>query len=358
MAEKSYLKKGFFILGALLFLTTAGDASAAAKKTAPVKMKAGLCSQEACKSWTPACIGGPIATGPDLAVIRWLGNSNYEVSHQGQVILVDNFYKRGSRAPFVGFTPDQVKRADAIFVTHGHKDHMSDTAQVALQTKAPVYGHQHVIDKLLTQNVPAGQLHAFKGLELFKFKGFTVQMVHIYHNIGAKTLYRNAINDYTKPSPAQLAEEDEISSRGSNWPGIVEEGLFAFLFTFDSGFTFLAGESAAHPQGWTDQMLTVAKEHKNRFDVVGIPYQAGYAPLTDMLAKAWPMVQLTNPRLAIPLHHDVFPDFPMSPTEPLAQKIHDEKPATAFYSPLYREPLSFNVRASRQGTLMPLCTTR
>jgi L-ascorbate metabolism protein UlaG (beta-lactamase superfamily) len=358
MGEKSYLRMGFLIVGALLFLATAGDVWAAAKKTAPSTKAPALCSQEACKSWIPACIGGPVPAGPDLAVIRWLGNSNYEVSHQGQVILVDNFYKRGSRAPFVGFTPDQVKRADAIFVTHGHKDHMSDTAQVALQTKAPVYGHQHVLDKLLTQNVPSEQLHAFTGLESFRFKGFKVQMVHIYHNIGAKTLYRDAINDFTKPTPAQLAEEKEINDRGSNWPGIVEEGLFAFLFTFDSGFTFLAGESAAHPKGWTDQILTVVKEHNHRFDVVGIPYQAGYAPLTDMPAKAWPFVQLTNPRLAIPLHHDVFPDFPMSPTEPLAQKIKEEKPATAFYSPLYREPLCFNVRTSRQGRLMPLCPTR
>ena len=358
MTKRSGSNTGFIIAVLLFFMMVAGRGSGAAAPAAEPDATTSLCRQEACRSWVPACTWGPVPTGSELLVIRWLGNSNYEVSYKGQVILVDNFYNRGSRAPYVGFTPDQVKRADAIFITHGHKDHMSDTAQVALQTNAPVYGHQTVIDTLLKQGVPAQQLHAFNGLETFKFDGFTVQMVHIYHNIGGKTLYRDAIKDYTKPTPAQLAEEAAIDSRGSNSPDITLKGLFAFLFTFDSGFTFLGAESAAHPQGWTDQLKTAVKKHNSTFDVVAVPYQVGYAPLTDIQTKTWPFIQLTNPRLIFPLHHDVFPDFPMSPTEPLAQKIKEELPGSRFYSPLYREPLCFNVRARSGSPLLPLCADK
>jgi L-ascorbate metabolism protein UlaG (beta-lactamase superfamily) len=320
----------------------------AAKAVAP-------CDQEACKSWKPACTGGPVPTDPDILVIRWLGNANYEVSFRRQVILIDNFYNRGSRAPAIGFTAEEVKTADAIFVTHGHKDHMSDTAQVARQTRAPVYGHQTVIDKLLTQGVAAEQMHAFRGLETYRFDGFTVQMIHVYHNIGAKTLYRDAINQYMPPTPEQLAEEAAINAKGSNSPDITLQGLFAFLLAFDSGFTFLGAESAAHPLGWTEQLKSVVKENGNRFDVAAVPYQVGYAPAKDIQVKTWPFIRLTNPRLILPLHHDTFPDFPMSPTEPLAQKIREELPGASFYSPLYREPLCFNVHAGRNSRLMPLC---
>jgi L-ascorbate metabolism protein UlaG (beta-lactamase superfamily) len=358
MEKQKGFRTALIIAGLLFFMMIVGGRDGVAAPTADPDTTVAQCQQEACKSWKPACTGGPVPTGSELLVIRWLGNSNYEVSYRGQVILVDNFYNRGSRAPYVGFTPDQVKRADAIFVTHGHKDHMSDTAQVALQTNAPVYGHQTVIDTLLKQGVPAKQLNSFKGLETFTFDGFTVQMVHIYHNIGAKTLYRDAIKDYMKPTPAQLAEEAAIDAKGSNSPDITLQGLFAFLFTFDSGFTFLGAESAAHPQGWTDQLKTVVQKNNATFDVVAVPYQVGYAPLTDIQTKTWPFIQLTNPRLIIPLHHDVFPDFPMSPTEPLAQKIKEELPGSRFYSPLYREPLCFNVRARSSSPLLPLCADK
>jgi L-ascorbate metabolism protein UlaG (beta-lactamase superfamily) len=319
------------------------------QSTAPV------CAQAACTSWIPACIGGPVPTDPNLLVIRWLGNANYEVAFRGQIILVDNFYNRGPRAPSVGFKADQVRKADAIFVTHGHKDHMSDTAQVAFQTHAPVYGHQTVMDKLSTQGVPSEQMHAFSGLERFKFNGFTVQMIHIYHNVPGKTAFRDAINQYQLPTAEQIAEEDAINAKGSNSPDITLKGLFAFLFTFDGGFTFLGAESAANPLGWTDQLKAIVQENKNHFDIVGVPYQVGYAPISDIAVKTWPFIQLTGPRLVLPLHHDPFPDFPMSPTEPLAQKIREEKPETGFYSPLYREPLCFDFRAGRPAKLSPLC---
>ena len=321
----------------------------------PSQTSPAVCTQAACTSWMPACIGGPVPTDPDLLVIRWLGNANYEVAFRGQIVLVDNYYNRGPRAPSLGFTPDQVKKADAIFVTHGHKDHMSDTAQVALQTHAPVYGHQTVIEKLSTQGVPAEQMHAFSGLEKFKFNGFAVQMIHIYHNVPAKTAFRDAINQYLPRTAEQTAEEDAMNARGSNSPDIALKGLFAFLFTFDGGFTFLGAESAANPLGWTDQLQAIVQEHKNHFDIVGAPYQVGYAPISDIAKKTWPFIRLTGPRLVLPLHHDTFPDFPMSPTEPLAQRIREEKPEAGFYSPLYREPLCFNVGAGRSAKLSPLC---
>jgi L-ascorbate metabolism protein UlaG (beta-lactamase superfamily) len=38
----------------------------------------------------------------------------------------------------LGFRPDEVVRADAVLIGHPHYDHISDTAQLAVQTAAPV----------------------------------------------------------------------------------------------------------------------------------------------------------------------------------------------------------------------------
>lgn len=95
-------------------------------------------------SRVPACMGGPVLADGDYFVMRWLGNCSWEINYRNQIILLDNFYDRGERAPITGVSADQVTKADAIIISHGHKDHISDTAKVALATGAPVYGHQTV----------------------------------------------------------------------------------------------------------------------------------------------------------------------------------------------------------------------
>ena len=92
-------------------------------------------AEPACRSLTPALIGGPVpAPASDTAVIRWLGTANYEVAYKGKVYLFDTFYERPGRTRPIGFSVDQVKRADVILLGHGPYDHISDIAPVARQT--------------------------------------------------------------------------------------------------------------------------------------------------------------------------------------------------------------------------------
>ena len=60
-------------------------------------------AEPACETLTPALIGGPIP-GPrsDVAVIRWLGTSNYEVAWKGKVFLFDTYYERPGRTRPIG----------------------------------------------------------------------------------------------------------------------------------------------------------------------------------------------------------------------------------------------------------------
>jgi L-ascorbate metabolism protein UlaG (beta-lactamase superfamily) len=66
--------------------------------------------------------------------IRWLGHAAFELEHDGKTILIDPFLTGNPKA---AASADEVN-ADAIFLTHGHVDHLGDTVAIAKRTGAPV----------------------------------------------------------------------------------------------------------------------------------------------------------------------------------------------------------------------------
>ena len=63
------------------------------------------------------------------------------------------------------------------------------------------------------------------------------------------------------------------------------------------------------------------------------------------IAATLPIIQLYNPRLYLPAHHDeVAGTFVDIGLEPLFMAIRDEMPGTRFLSPLYREPVCMDTR--------------
>jgi L-ascorbate metabolism protein UlaG (beta-lactamase superfamily) len=66
--------------------------------------------------------------------IRWLGHAAFALEHDGKTVLVDPFLTGNPKA---AATADEVA-ADAIFLTHGHSDHLGDTVDIARRTGAPV----------------------------------------------------------------------------------------------------------------------------------------------------------------------------------------------------------------------------
>ncbi len=118
----------------------------------------------ACTSLVPAAIGGPMPPAKILTV-RWFGTTNFEFDYGDQVILLDTFYNRGPRARPIGFSVDQVKRANAILIGHAHWDHIADVAPVAKQTGAKVYGAPLTAETAMQLGVPQDQTQALKSGE-------------------------------------------------------------------------------------------------------------------------------------------------------------------------------------------------
>jgi L-ascorbate metabolism protein UlaG (beta-lactamase superfamily) len=66
--------------------------------------------------------------------IRYLGHAAFALEHGGKTILIDPFLTGNPKA---AAKADEVA-ADAIFLTHGHGDHLGDTVAIAKRTGAPV----------------------------------------------------------------------------------------------------------------------------------------------------------------------------------------------------------------------------
>lgn len=297
-----------------------------------------------CRTLTPALTGGPMPPDGILA-IRWLGTTNFELAYNGQVFLLDAYYDRGPRNRPIGFAPADVKWADVIFVGHAHFDHMSDAAAVATRTGAVVVGAPTVTDTAISLGLPAKQAVTVRGGEVLKYKGFTVEAILARHSTldpAVLAAFRAAIAAAAgAPTSEEAAAEAAILKRGTFDPKVITEGTIAYLFTFDSGFRLIFRNSAGPI---TDAERAVMQRIGGRTDVAIVGYIGQYVAKRQ-IASTLPIIELYNPGLYLPAHHDeiagTFVDIGL---EPLFMAIRDRIPGTSVMSPLYREPVCLNIQ--------------
>ena len=69
------------------------------------------------------------------AKITWLGHASVRVEADGKVLYFDPWIRTNPVCPI---TMDDIDRADAICVTHGHDDHIGDSLEMVKKTGAPL----------------------------------------------------------------------------------------------------------------------------------------------------------------------------------------------------------------------------
>ena len=90
--------------------------------------------------------------------------------------LFDAYFDRTPRSHALGFKAADVAKAEAIFVSHAHFDHISDIGPVARQTGAPVIGAPITVEAAKKLGAPEKQLIVAKGGETMKFGDATVEI--------------------------------------------------------------------------------------------------------------------------------------------------------------------------------------
>ena len=285
----------------------------------------------------------------DVAVLRWLGTSNYELAYHGKIVLMDVFYERNGRTASLGFAVSQVKKADAILIGHAHYDHISDVAAVASQTGAPVVGSAISTAEAIELGVPKAQTVTVSGNETLRYGDIAIRPTHILHSTIENGLIPalSALYKLDAPplNPEQERQSAAVQARGSRDPGIISEGTVGFTLTFPNGFRIVWFDSVGDPNVQERQLASEIA-----------PVDVGIFPWTPhpvaetQLAYTFQHLQLFRPRLYLPDHHDsVWGVWLDNGLAPLFMKIRDDLPDTRFVEPLYRSAICINTAGRARG---------
>jgi L-ascorbate metabolism protein UlaG (beta-lactamase superfamily) len=295
---------------------------------------------EACNSYKAAVTGGPMPPAEsDIVVIRWLGNANFEFAHKDKVYLFDAYFDRTPRAHQLGFTAADVTKAEAIFVSHAHFDHISDIGPVARQTGAPVIGAPITAETAKKLGVPEKQIVVAKGGESMKFGDATVEIALAQHSTIQPgltdiyaALYKNDSPPYSEDETKQLAH---VRSLGTFDPKVITEGTLAYGLVFPSGFkAVLIGSAGPITPG-----VRALAEKLGPVDVAIVAYQV-HAVADTQIEYTWPVIELFKPKLFLPAHHDANPPAWVDlGLEPLFDRMRAKMSNAAFIAPLYRSPI-------------------
>jgi hypothetical protein len=304
--------------------------------------------QAACQSLVPASQGGPMPTD-DVAILRWLGTSNYELAYRGKIVIMDTFYDRPARTASLGFNVDQVSKADVILIGHAHFDHISDVAAVAAQTGAKVVGSAITTAEAIELGVPKAQIITVTGNETLHYGDIAIRPTHIIHStiedglIPALDALYNV--DAMPLTPEQKVQSAAVRARGSRDPGIITEGTMGFTLTFSNGFTMVWFDSVGDPNAEERRLASELAP----VDVAIFPWTPH--PISEtQLVYTFQHLELFKPRLYLPDHHDsIWGVWLDNGLAPLFMKIRDDLPGTKFAEPLYRSAICVSTNGTARG---------
>ncbi|MBC7118950.1 MAG: metal-dependent hydrolase [Methanobacteriaceae archaeon] len=204
--------------------------------------------------------------------LRWFGHSAFEIiSEEETRILIDPFI---SNNPTCNIPVEELK-ADLIFVTHGHADHLGDAMEIADRNKALLVGTHELSVFFSKQGLESEGMNIGGSL---KFDDIKVTMVDAKHSPDI---------DFT----------DEIIPGGS---------ACGFIFQLEDGRRiYHAGDTGL----FTDMKTVIGEIYKPNIALLPIGDRYTMGPEDAIIAAKW-----ISPQKVIPMHYNTFPVIEQDPT--------------------------------------------
>jgi L-ascorbate metabolism protein UlaG (beta-lactamase superfamily) len=316
----------------------------------------------------PVSLGGRENPDPDAVSLRWFGTANFELAFGDKVILLDNFYDRPAGDRSLGFTVDEVQRADLLLVGHPHFDHVADSARVSHQTGAKVAIAPLGADYLTSIGFDRDRIISVPGLgagDVIEGDGFTVTALHGFHlevelTPEQRTQYAavgHARDEFEasffpwRPTQEEIDHGAEIGARGILTPQVNTEATITYII--DIGGFRVAYRDSGGPISVEERAYFTENPGVDVaiLSINGMP-QVAY----ELEHTFLPLAKLYQPKVLVPSHHDehwvnldrtglpleprgIFKNFTDVATEPIKQRVHDELPDTITVQPGLVEPL-------------------
>jgi L-ascorbate metabolism protein UlaG (beta-lactamase superfamily) len=207
--------------------------------------------------------------------ITFCGHAAFRIRHGQHAFYIDPFLSPNPKCPAGEKTPQAV---EAVFLTHGHMDHVSDAAAILRQYPARAVCMVELGQWLQTQGVPEAQIAAINFGGTFAAAGVKATLVPAVHT-------------------SSMTEKGVVIYTGA--PG-------GFVFEFPSGLRlYHAGDTAAF-----GDMRLIAELHRPELAMLPIgdhytmgPREAAYA------------AKLLGVKAVIPMHYGTFPALTGTPAE-------------------------------------------
>jgi L-ascorbate metabolism protein UlaG (beta-lactamase superfamily) len=233
-----------------------------------------------------------LAAGPRPAQavdLQWFGQSAFKITTPGgKVILIDPFITKNPVAPQELKDLSKLGKVDLILVTHGHGDHVGDTAAIAQMTGAKVGLNADMGRTFASLGwVPSEQLVRFNKSGTVTPLGGDVRitMVRAEHS-------------------SEVAQEDPATKKTTVHPGGEPAG---YIITLENGFTiYHAGDT-----GVFADMTFIGEYYKP--DLVLLPIGGHFT--MDPAHAAYAVRNLLKATTVIPMHYGTFPPLKGTPEQ-------------------------------------------
>lgn len=243
--------------------------------------------------------------------ITWLGAAGF-IIHAGRgIFLMDPYLSRNSKAtPVQPLKPSDIHQADAIFISHGHFDHLMDTAVIAQKTGARVFCSDTAATTLERSGLSQNQIEKItedgwmKSFGEFKAEAFFSRHVRFDKKLLISTLLTINIEFFRLLPLIRFYPCGQVLA----WRFSVQRQRILFFGS--------AGSSQ-------DELERLAG---SPVDVLLVPLQ-GHSDICDI---AFHYVRTLRPRTVIPHHQDDFyPPISRSvDIRPFVQRVEKECPGT------------------------------
>ncbi len=233
-----------------------------------------------------------LTVGPRLAQafeLQWYGQAAFKITtRDGKVILIDPFITNNPKTPQALKDLRTLGKVDLILVTHGHGDHVGDTAAIAKMTGAKVGLNADMGRTFASLGwVPFEQLVRFNKSGTIIPLGTDVRITMVKAEHSSEVVQVNPANKETTVHP------------GGEPAG--------YIIELENGFTiYHAGDTGV----FTD-MKFIAEYYKPHLVLLPI---GGHFTM-DPAHAAYAVRTLLKPKTVIPMHYGTFPPLKGTPEQ-------------------------------------------